>query len=327
METNEAIQDGDSGEELESNQQSENDTNENQEGVEETEGGEKTEKQAAGKKGDTTKEEKKQLAKELAQEHDDYLVTIKVQGKEQKISVRDLKKNVQLEHASRAKMEESDKVMKAARAAMELLRRDPKEFLKRTGIDPYEFAEATLAEKYELMSMTEEQKKIHAYEQELKKFKDDDKERKETKEKEEFSKAETEEMTKLDKEIGEAWKESGLPKHPHFAAKIAFKMLSASKQGKDLQAGEAASMIKNEFHNDIREILQSLDADAIQTLLGQDVLKKLRESDVKRVQGRNAETIRQQKGPVNSASQPKSKNLSEKEWRKQIDDLANGLTN
>jgi len=275
-------------------------------------------KQNAQGKGAESKDATKAEIKRLGEQDLDSIVTVKINGETKELPVREVIKLNQLENASQAKMQEAAKLMKQVQGVIQMAKNDPKAFLRETGIDPYDFAESTLAEKFNMMQMTPEQRKLLEYEQKVKQFEEREKESREAQEREMISRREAEEIGKLDVEIGDAWKESGLPKTKYMVAQIAARMLSASKQGKTLTAKDAAASVKADFVSSAREVISQLDAEAIQEILGKDILKKIREFDVKRVTGKSAS--QGDKGPAKAATQPPKTFKSEHERRKYLEE-------
>lgn len=262
--------------------------------------------------------------KRLGEQDFDSVVTVKINGETKEMSLREVIKLNQLENASHAKMKEAAQLMKQVQGVIHMAKTDPKMFLRETGIDPEEFAESTLAEKYRMMQMSPEQRKMLEYEQKVKQYEERDKEAKQNYEKEQVSRVEAQEMSRLDTEVGDAWKESGLPKTKYMAAQIAAHMLSSSKQGKPLTAKEAAANVKAAFVSNAREVISQLDAEAIQEILGKDVLKKIRDWDVKRVTGKSASSGSKSPGSKPASDGPKSF-TNQNEWRKYMDELSASL--
>lgn len=273
---------------------------------------------------ETTATETKIEAKRLGEQDFDSIVTVKINGETKEMPLREVIKLNQLENASHAKMQEAAKLMKQVQGVIHMAKTDPKAFLRETGMDPYDFAEATLAEKFKLMQMTPEQKQLLEYEQKVKHYEEKENELKKNYEMAEMTRVEAQEMSRLDTEVGDAWKESGLPKTKYMFAQIAANMLSSSKQGKPLTAKEAAASVKAAFVSNTREVISQLDAEAIQEILGKDVLKKIRDWEVKRVTGKSASQGNKSTGQKPASEKPTSFK-SQYEWRKHIEELASKL--
>lgn len=223
-----------------------------------------------------------------------------------------------------------------------LARENPREFYKQTGKDVYEFAEEVLAEKYELMSMTEEQRKLRSYEE-----KEKEREKAETASKQEVldalkefgplpkgaENASREELIKyyhhqkqvytntqssLDTELGNAFKESGLSADKHLVAKVAFEMSSAIKRGKSLSAKEAIAKVSNEYYSGMKQTLGTMDVKRIHEILGDEFLEKVRKYDLEQVTAKAASQFgRSTNSPgIRPASEAPKKFLNQTEWRK-----------
>lgn len=261
------------------------------------------------------KEAKPKGPRKLADADLDALVTVKVDGEVKEMTVRELQRLQSLEKASQKRMQEAAEERRKASQLIQLASTNPDKFFELTGIDPDEFAETRLARKYEMAMMSPEQR-------ELMQLKAEKEEREQT---EMQSKAEiiseieklfgqkvppevaklpkekllgiiekrqaemSQEQNSLDTEIGEAWKESGLPKHRYFVQMMAAQMLAHQRKTKEpLQAKDAAAIVKRDFLKSVSEILGPMDAQAIQEAIGKETIEKLRSFDVERVTGRSA---------------------------------------
>lgn len=243
------------------------------------------ESQSQGKVGETQAEKVERI---LGEADMDAIVIQKVNGKEEKMTVREALKRAQLSSASHQKMQEAAKIAKQGQQLIQLAKTNPKEFFKLTGQDPHEFAEATLAEKYEMMQLTPEQKQAMEDRRERDELKAERDERLKRESNDREQQAVQKEMQTLDTDIGEAFRESGLPRDKFFVAQIAAEMLSASKRNIQLTAKEAASKVKGRWESSNRTILEGMDASAIQQLLGPKVLKILADQELKRVTEQSA---------------------------------------
>jgi hypothetical protein len=246
------------------------------------------------------------------------------------------------ERGARTKLSEAAQ----ERKLLQLAKTDPDKFFEVTGIDADTFAEQRLARKYELMQMSPEQKRAMELEQELEQYKQQELQSKSgvindiksllgadaPENLEQYAKEDLQaylqqqqevvqrEQSGLEKEVIEAWKESGLPKHRRFGAMMSYEMLSHQKRtGEPLQASEAAARVKSAWSNDAKEILAQMAPQAIHELLGKDTIQKLRDYDIERVTAKAAPQMNQNKRPgSNPASQESRKPMNEYEWREHI---------
>lgn len=298
--------------------------------------------------------------------------TIKVNGRESEfeldLSDEDkltaiIQKGLAAEERFRS-LSQKEKELKSLES--ELKEIDPKEIFKKRGMSPQEWAEQILIEAIEESNMSEAERELKQIKEEraqrekqvaplkkqltqfLRGFGLDEEELKgkSVDELKDLAQAKNNEMERakesLEKEILDAWKDSGLPQTKAFVLAISQEMYGASQRGEDLSAKEAASIVKENWYGNISETVKGLDASAIQTLfsgikdalsnldaeaiqdlLGKDVLKKLNMAGVRRVSDRDLKDIDTKK---NRSSKLYSegmikKPMTEKEWEATKDKL------
>lgn len=228
---------------------------------------------------------------------------------------------------------------------LSLAESNPKEFYKQTGKDPYEFAERMMLEKFENDSMSPEQKRMRELEARNKEY-----ESKEMASKQEIiselkkfgdipeglEKRSREEILRylerqqgvhenakqgLDQEIGDAFKESGLPPDRFIISKVAFEMSSALKRGKNLTAKEALNKVNQEYFGGVKNLFGKMDVKRIHEVVGDEFFERLRKYDLDQVTANAASKLGQNfqnnQGQTRvSSPEPQKKYLSETEWRK-----------
>lgn len=273
--------------------------------------------------------------RELGDQDMDSLVTLKVNGKEEKVPLREALKISRMEKASQAKMQEAAQLKAQASQIIQMAKSNPKAFFQQTGIDPYEFAEATLAEKYEMMQMTPEQKKLMEYEQRVKQYEDREKQDKQTREQQDQH-VQTEKIRgEIQSEMIGAFKDVGIQPDVDLVARVSAEMMRSIAQKKAgyreeaLSAKEALDTVLNNGLSMYQRYILSVakaDPEKAQKTLGDELLKILRDHDVKRVTGQSASrTGSQNNRPANQAVSGKSKNMtrsmSEKEWNEYFKSL------
>lgn len=228
---------------------------------------------------------------------------------------------------------------------LSLAESNPKEFYKQTGKDPYEFAERMMLEKFENDSLSPEQKRLRELEaknneyeskemaskqqiiNELKKYGDvpeglEKRPREEILRYLERQQAVHENAKQgLDQEIGDAFKESGLPPDRFIISKVAFEMSSALKRGKNLTAKEALAKVNQEYFGGVKDLFGKMDVKRIHEVVGDEFFERLRKYDLDQVTANAASKLGQNfqnnQGQARASSQePQKKYLSETEWRK-----------
>lgn len=276
----------------------------------------------------------------LEQDADEALVKVKVDGVEQELTVKELKRLSSLERASQKRMQESAKVQKQFQNMLDSLKNDPAQVLKQIGKDPDMWAEELLARKYELMQMSPEQRenvelkaRIDAQERadreskrgvidEIKKLSDRVPENIEKYSKEDLANyrdhlvsVNRQAQQSLEQEMISAWQESKLPKHKTFGNWMAMEMMAHEKRtGEPLQAKDAAVKVKADFLKFTRSILSGMDASAILESLGQELVQKVIDHKIQGVTEQAAQGFQSPAQPA--VSEPKKPYMSEIEYRK-----------
>lgn len=256
----------------------------------------------------------------LTQEEMEEIALGSVKGKVPKQLAKAIK---DYERGIQGKFQETAKMRKEAE---ELLKADEMELIKRKGKDPYEWAEELIARKIEELSMSPEQRRAAEAEKRLAEYEERERLQREEMERQEYSRREQTYMQQLDTEIAEAFKESGLPKHQFYVQQMAAEMLSASKRGEELSAKEAAAKVKGRTNGHIKELIGQLSPESVEELLGPEILKKIREYEVKKVTANAAPTLDSGKRPTSqeaatSKAKSNSKPMSEREYRQWMESL------
>jgi hypothetical protein len=253
-------------------------------------------------------EQKVEAAKELGQEFDDYKVKVVIDCEPQELTVKELKKLSSLEQASRKRFQEAvdtkDKVMKM----WEDMVQDEDKYFKAKGKDKVAYAEEVLRKAIEEAEMSPEQKAAREKEETLSK--------KEQMIQEFYAKQAQED---IDRGIGEAFKESGLPKSPlliqKIAATVAQSMDRAKVDGtKPLSYQEAAVKVKTWWNNSIKETMAGLSPEETVQYLGPETVEKLRQHIIAQV-SKGPATAKGQAPAATSAPKVKERhNKTFKSW-------------
>lgn len=289
----------------------------------------------------------KAQVRELQAADMDAMVSMKVDGKTVRMSVKDALKQAELGAGAQRRMQEAAQERKEAQRLRQLAKTDPDKYLQEIGEDPDAYAERRLVSKYERMAMTPEQKKAYETEQKLKSYEAQENATKnqmlgelkkivgeipegyDKKSKEEIyhdvqraRQAYQEQTQAVEKEFLEAWKETGLPRQPMFGQWTASLMHASQVQKNQgereqaLQAKEAAAIVKESFMSAVKEITGQMDAQALHQLLGPENMKRLREFDVQRVTGKKAPAFEQTRpgDKPASTSSKNTKTVNESGW-------------
>lgn len=290
----------------------------------------------------------------LAEQDLDAYIEHKVNGKVERVKVRDLQKAYGLDKTANQRMQEAAQIKKQQQQLVHLFQNDFDKFCEATGINKADFlrknlstqkeiAEEILAAEYERAQMSPEARRALELEQELNQFKTRDSEAKKpiiakireivpesqlpkglenatAEQLQEFYQAKQQEFTQgvdnFANELLEAWQAQGLPRQKEFGQWMAQVMMDHQKRtGESLQPSEAAAKVKARFLKSTQSLLSQMDAKAIQETLGEEILKKLRDYDVSRVTQSGPQFGVPNDQAPQAVNEPK-KYLNQVEWRK-----------
>jgi len=255
--------------------------------------------------------------KYLPEDYLDAVYKVTIDGEEKELTVRELARLNSLEKASQKRFQEASNYNKKIEDFINNSK-DPAKALQKLGHDPEKFVEEYMRQKIEEMKLTPEQKKEL---EEKSKFQEEKKQWE--------AQVETRIREEIDVEMSRAFKESGLPKSPFLAARMAgvvAQSIEKSKNGQSepLSYQEAAVKVKSWFQNATRETLSQMDAKAILDFLGPDMAKKLQGAFVQRIEGGTVPTPNSN-GSVKKAVPEKQKSQKKftnwKEYHNYIDSL------
>lgn len=193
-----------------------------------------------------------------------------------------LKKNLQLSKKAQKSMQEAATMKSQVQQFVELLTKDTKNTLKKMGIDPKEFAAQVIEEELKMEAMTPEQKKHAELETELNKIREERKKEKEEFDKRELERIQQQEYEKIDQKMSSTIEKSGLPKSTYVIKKMAQYMLDGAQMGVDLQPEDVIDLVKQEVHDDLKQLIQTLGEDKVEQFIGKETLDKIRKRNISR---------------------------------------------
>jgi hypothetical protein len=238
----------------------------------------------------------------LEADAEEALVKIKVDGQEQEVTLKELKRLNSLEKASKSRMTEAQKIKQQWDQFQKGLQENPEQLLESVLKDRFdEIAEARLAKKFELSQMDPIQRENLELKQRI-----ESQQRAELQSKQSvideiktLGHSGNEDLTKfpkealqqyrdhlqnvnqqaeqsLQQEMIQAWEQTGVPKHKTWGNWIALEMMNHQKRtGEPLQAKDAALKVKGDWLKFNQQILGQMDAEAIHNMLGAEIVQKL----------------------------------------------------
>lgn len=274
---------------------------ENQESAESQENQEQSEQslEASGQEGQETRtdaeiEADKSLSKEEKKiEKRLNKLKIKYNGKEMEEdlpfeipddpkAVEYMQKQLQLAKLSQSKSQEFSKLQKEAIEFIEQLRKNPKAILSdpTIGLDLKKFAAEIIEEEIENAKKTPEQIELEKAKAELKRIKEE-REKDEAERKELERQRLTEEAFKnYETQVESALEKSDLPKTPYTVKKMADWMMLGLENNVDISPAEAAELVKEEMHNDLKQMFAVMPEDVIEQIVGKETFNRVRKKNL-----------------------------------------------
>jgi len=209
------------------------------------------------------------------------------------------------------------------------------EFLESIGINVEDFATKYLTPIIEREQMTDEERRVYDIEQENKQLKSKDEKSVKEQEKAEQARLADQYRAGYDKEITEALTEVKLPKKPIIVSRVASYLISdrqmredarkngtLDRLGPEMSSKEAVALVKEDYNNEAKDILSSMDVQKIKEAIGEENFKKLKQADLDKIT--SPQDGNKLKSPTDPAGKRKSKKISQKEFDDYIEKISQG---
>jgi hypothetical protein len=246
---------------------------------------------------------------------------IKIDGQDVEVTTEELIRHYGKGQAADKRFQEASQMKSQAEQFIHKLKTDPLSVLQdpRIGHDVKKLAEDYLVNQMRREAMSPEEIQIQEKLERLEKLERDNEETK-TKAEETQAQALRDRYTQeYQKDIISALETSGLPKTEHTVKRMAYYLHSALEQGYELKAKDVADLVKKDYINEIKALYSNLDGNVLQEMMGEDVAKKFRATDLARL--KNPE----KGGRVNNNTETPNKvtgvnkSKTTKEWRKSLE--------
>lgn len=252
---------------------------------------------------------------------------VKINGAEQEVSEKELLEGYQTRKAADEKFREAAMTRKQAEDFINLLKQDPAKVLTdpRIGVDARKWAEEFLLKQLEEEMLDPKEKELRKYKQQLEQLQAAEKQQKEAQEaarNAELTAKYTEEYTK---DITSALETSGLPKNEATVRRMAHYMRQALSKGLEITAKEAVQLVKEEYTSEQKQLVSSLDGEALIAFLGPELANKIRKYDLAKLKNPAANAKTPEKQPESDPSKPKAKpKVSKDDWRERMERIKRG---
>jgi hypothetical protein len=215
---------------------------------------------------------------------------VKVNGKVRKMTRDELIRSAQLAEAAHERFEQAAQKERQAQQIIERAKKNPIEALRdpALGLSQEQIREAVEAwyakEFIEPETLTEEQRKLKAYEEELKRYKDQEAEAEKRRLAEEEEKLTAHQRETLQKQIIDALEANHLPRNKFTVSRIAFYMRQAALKGFEAPMDLIVSQVRKERSDLISDLAQSTSSyEQMVETFGEDFINRIRQEDLKRL--------------------------------------------
>jgi len=203
------------------------------------------------------------------------LLKLKVDGQEFELPESEVITLAQQGKSAGKRFQEAAAAKKEAEQIVNFLKANPKEAMRKLGIDPRKFSEDTLMEIITQEQMSPEQRKAIENENRLKEYEAREKQAQEQSRQAQLAELERSHMESYDKMFVQALTESGLPKTPYTVKRMAELTLVNVKRGLNLEPSQLAKIVREDYQNEMKALYGQADGDALLELLGKEGVKKL----------------------------------------------------
>jgi hypothetical protein len=248
------------------------------------------------------------------------LKKLKVKGKEIEVDESKYHEYAQKGAAATETWQEAAKMRKEADDFMRRLKEDPRGLLTdpSIGVDFRKIAEEYIWEQIQEEQLSPEQKAARDRDRELEKYRTEAQKREQ--EQAEAQKQQQAEYYRqeFDKRISDALSRSELPKDEYTVDRLLHYLRLDISKGFQQDIGEYVKMVEADYQNSVKSIIGKLNGDQLLAWLGEDAMKKARESDLKRLKTStpaSGHTFVPGKGMI-KADAPKK--LSGQDWERSV---------
>ena len=214
---------------------------------------------------------------------------LKVDGKEfeEEFDLDDedrLIRELQMSKMGQKRAQQHADLEKQVRAFFTDFEKDPFFAMSQLGMKPDAVIDQYINKQMENAKKSPEQLRAEQLENELQRIKSERDNEKKDSEAKEFKRLQEAAFTQYDVQMEQSLAKSDLPKTPYTVKKIADYMLAALQAGKDVTPDDVIPLVREEMHNDLKEMFASLPEDAVEQLIGEQMLNKLRKKRVAKAQ-------------------------------------------
>lgn len=230
-----------------------------------------------------------------------------------------LTKQLQLAKASQKRMSEFSQLQKEVGQFLADLKKNPRKVLSdpRIGLDVKQLAAEIIEEEISNSQKSPEQIEKEKLEMRLRELEDERKTEKEESRKQEFDRIQQQEFERYDTMMTKTLEKSDLPKSPYIIKKMADYMLMGLNQGLDVTPEDVLPLVREEMQNDLKEMFAVMPEDVIESIIGKDVISRLRKKNIAKAKAAPPQPLKSQlkdSGQKTDKSEDKSPKQSYKDF-------------
>jgi predicted DNA-binding protein (UPF0251 family) len=244
---------------------------------------------------------------------------LKIDGAEMDYDEDEVVRLAQMNAAAQKRMQEAAQMRKQSEEFVRLLKEDPKKVLSHPSIghDLKKFAEDVLLEYLQDEMMDPKEKELREYKKKLEKYEEQERKLKEAEEAKQKESIRAKYNQDYNEQIIKALDSGGLPKTEYTVERMIYYMAKGLENNIELSAMDVRDLVRRDYIRDIKALSSGLDSEALLSILGDDVAKKIKTADVQRVKG--FQNKLKQPVELSNEDRPKKSNkLSKDDWRELI---------
>lgn len=222
---------------------------------------------------------------------------------------------LQLRNMAQYNARERAELEKEVGQLVEQLRKNPKAVLadKSIGIDLKKLAAEIIQEEIENSKKSPEQLRAEKAEEELKRIKDEREREKQELRNKELERIKEQAYQNYEIQVSQALEKTQLPHNPYIVKKMADYMIEGVKNNIEITPFEAANLVKEEMHEELKQMFSVMPEDVIEAIVGKDTIKRMRKKDLAKAKANIPPTpVSKQVKDVGNTKQEATENNSEK---------------
>ena len=210
-------------------------------------------------------------------------------------AIKYMQNKLQMDRLARVKSQESSDQQKMINQFLTDLKKNPRKVLSdpTIGVDLKRIAAEMIEEEIENSKKSPEQLEREKLEAELKAMKEEREREKEDFNKRELDRLQEQEFERYDMLITKAIEKTDLPKSPYIVKKMADYMIMGLQKGMDVSPEDVLPLVRDEMQNDLREMFAVMPEEVIESIVGKDVINRIRKKNLQKAKSGSAQAAQQ----------------------------------